>query len=340
MVSRRTILQNLAATSLLPAFPSPLFAQQSMSLKGVYSAPGLSYAAIYIADALQLWAKNGISAELRQVQGGPLAMVALTNKEAQFAGVASTDPIVAIDKGIKSLTVGAFTGSLAMQIAARNDWLSKMGLSKSSSLEAKLKALKSARIGASTIGGGPAQYTRYMAKSVGLNPEQDLRILAVGLGAARIAALRTNQVDVIVGSAPDADQVALEGFGELYIDCAHELPIFKEFPYTVATVSTAFAMENPTAISKIMDVFGQANNMFSTNFGQVFDILKPMFPNIPAKALELALERDKDTYPKNCRMTKAMWDNNVQVSLDIKMITKPLDVSEGGFWTNRFIRQT
>src|SRR5688572_31698144 len=36
-------------------------------------------------------------------------------------------------------------------------------------------------------------YTRYLAKSVGLNPDRDLQIVAVGFGAARMAALRTKR---------------------------------------------------------------------------------------------------------------------------------------------------
>ena len=46
----------------------------------------LSFAAIFLADRAGLWAKNGLETEVKQVQGGPLAMVALTNREAQFCG--------------------------------------------------------------------------------------------------------------------------------------------------------------------------------------------------------------------------------------------------------------
>ena len=56
-------------------------------------------------------------------------MVALTNREANFGGVASTDPVVGWSKGIKTLAIGAFTGSLAMQFTARKDWLSRVGVS-------------------------------------------------------------------------------------------------------------------------------------------------------------------------------------------------------------------
>src|SRR5204862_2141868 len=113
-----------------------------ISIKGVYSTPGLSFAAIFLADRTGLWAKYGLEAGVKQVQGGPLAMVALTNREAQFAGVASTDPVIGWDKGVKTLTISAFTGSLDMQITARNDWMSRIGMSPKSPLEEKLKAFK------------------------------------------------------------------------------------------------------------------------------------------------------------------------------------------------------
>lgn len=339
MIERREFIKNAGAAG----FASALLigrsaAQQSLPVaKGVYAAPGLSFSALFLASRAGLWAKNGVNAELKQAQGGPLTMVALTNKEAMFGGVASTDPVVGWDKGIKTVAIGAFTGSLAMQFTARKDWMEKKGVSPKSPLQDKLKALKDARIGASTIGGGPAQYTRYLARTVGLDPERDMKILAVGFGAARMAALRTNQVDLTCGDAPEADQVELEGFGELFLNCPNEVPIFKEFPYTVVLVTPETADSQPDLVRRVGHALGQANDMFSTNFGQVVDILKQQFANVPAKAMERALERDRDAYPKGCRMTEKMWENNIKVALDTKMITKALPTQEGQLWTNKFL---
>ena len=308
-----------------------------VSIKGVYSSPGLSFAAIFLADRAGLWAKNGLETEVKQVQGGPLAMVALTNREAQFAGVASTDPVVGWDKGIKTIAISAFTGSLDMQITAHKDWMSRVGISPKSPLEDKLKAFKGARVGASTIAGGPAQYTRYLARTVGIDPERDMQIVAVGFGAARMAALRTKQVDVTVGSAPESDQVELEGFGSLFLDCTNEVPLFREFPYTVAVVTPQLVNDQPDVVRRIAQTLGQANDMFHTRFGEAVDILKQMSPNIPGKAIESALERAKDSYPRGGRMTAKMWENNVKVAVDLKMISKPLPTAEGEMWTNKFL---
>jgi NitT/TauT family transport system substrate-binding protein len=343
MIERRRLLKGIGFTIGVAGVSSPAILGRAVaqsariSIKGVYSSPGLSFAAIFLADRTGLWARNGLEAEVKQVQGGPLAMVALTNREAQFAGVASTDPVIGWDKGIKTLAISAFTGSLDMQVTARNDWMSRVGTSPKSPLEEKLKAFKGARIGASTIAGGPAQYTRYLARTVGIDPERDMRIVAVGFGPARMAALRTNQVDLTVGSAPESDQVEIEGFGSLYVDCTHEVPLFREFPYTVAVVTPQFAKDQPDVVRRIAQTLGQANDLFHTNFGEVVDILKKLSPNIPAKAIESALERARNSYPRGGRMTTAMWENNIKVAVDLKMISAPLPAQEGELWTNRFL---
>jgi len=341
MIGRRSIVQGLGA-AIGAAAPLAFVAARAQprgvaNVRGVYAAPGLSFSAIFLADRMGLWAKHGVGAELKQVQGGPLSMAALTNREANFAGVASTDPILGWERGIKTLAIGAFTGSLAMQFTARNDWMARRGVSPQSLLADKLRAFKGARVGASTIGGGPAQYTRYLARSNGVDPERDMKILAVGFGAARMAALRTNQVDVTVGDAPEADQIEMEGFGTLFLNCAREVPIFREFPYTVALVTPAFANEQPEVVGGIARALGEANDMFRTKFGEVVDVLKRQFASVPAKAIERALERDQDSYPDGCRMTRKMWENNIAVSLEAKMIASPLPAQEGEMWTNRFI---
>ena len=105
MIVRRKFLGGLGLTLgsagvAMPAIIRSAVAQAAMSpIKGVYSAPGLSFAGIDIAGGMGLWAKHGLMADVKRVQGGPLAMVALTNNEAQFAGVASTDPIIGWGKG-------------------------------------------------------------------------------------------------------------------------------------------------------------------------------------------------------------------------------------------------
>jgi ABC-type nitrate/sulfonate/bicarbonate transport system substrate-binding protein len=344
MPKRRDLIQTLGAGLVVAAGatlqrPWPAMAQTKPGLlpgRGVCSAPGLSYSAIYIAKKHDLWSKNGVDYNLKLVQGGPLAMTALNTGEADFACVASNDPLIAWDKGIKTLVVGAFTTAVAMQMAARGDWMSKVGLTATSSVNDKIKALKSARIGASTIGGGPAQYVRYLATINGMD-ERELKLLAVGFGAARVAALRENQVDVIVGSAPDADEVALLGFGEFYLSFAADIPAFKDMPYTVLAVTPEFARKQPAAVRGIAYTIGQANDFIHSNFNDSLDILKAEFSKVDGRAIERSMQRDRATYPRGGLMTNSMWANAIKMVKSMRTVKSTPAADEGEFWTNKFL---
>ncbi|MEA2980853.1 MAG: sulfonate transport system substrate-binding protein [Alphaproteobacteria bacterium] len=336
-MKRRTVLKGIVASSLAPLTARRSRAQASKTVvRGVYASPGITYAPIFLATHLGLWAKNGLEAELKQLPGGPLAVVALTNGEADFAGVASTDPVLGAIKNLRQLSVMTCTGVLAMQYAARKEWLAKHGVSLASPLKDKLQAFKGARVGAGTIAGGPSQYTRYLIQNAGLDPN-DLKFLAVGLGATRMAALRTDQVDIIVGSAPDCDQIELEGYGELFLNCGQDVPEFAEFPFTPVVVTPRFAEEKPDVVRRIAQTLGQGNDMFAERFGDVVDLMKKQYPGVPPRALERALERDKASFPRGGRMTKRMWDNNVRVSVEAKLIPSAPSTEEGGMWTNKFL---
>jgi len=343
MIVRRSFLRGagLAATAFsLSSFSTrSAFGQTDTrtTARIAYSAPGLSYAGIFLATEAGIWGKNGVNLDFRQVQGGPLTMVALTNKEADFGGIAAIDAVIGWEKGIKTLTVAAFTGSLTLQFIARNDWMSRVGVSPTSSLSDKLNAFKGARIGASTIGGGPAQYTRHLVRSVGIDPERDMKILAVGFAASRMAALRANQVDVVAGDLPESDQVELEGFGKLFLNCAKEVPIFREFPYTVLLTTSEFADRYPDVVRRVAQSVGQANDLFHTNVGQAMDIVRKQFPAVDPRALESALRRDKDNFPRGARMSHEMWRNNVKIAQDLKLITTNVPADEGVLWTNKFL---
>jgi NitT/TauT family transport system substrate-binding protein len=343
MMQRRTFLKGVGTTTALGLSMATVLRRdaraqtsETITVRGAYAAPGLSFAGIFLANRAGLWEKNRLHVDLKQLQGGPLAIAALTNHEVDFIGVASTDPIITWDKGIKTLAVGAFTGALVAQFTARKDWMEKVGISPSSPVQDKIRAFKGARIGASTIGGGPAQYTRYLARNIGLDPDSDMKILAVGFGPSRMAALRTNQVDITIGDSPEADQIEIEGFGQLFINCA-ELPLFGEFPYTLLAVAPDFAEKQPEAVRRIVHTIGQANNLFHTDIGSAIDMLKKENASIDPKAIAKALERDKNAYPPDARMTQAMWDNNVKVAVSTKMINSHPSADEGVMWTNKFV---
>ena len=77
MIERRKFIQGVGSAGLSSALFIGKAGAQSSALpvvNGVYAAPGPSFSAIFLAEKLGLWAKNGITTQLKQTQGGPLSM--------------------------------------------------------------------------------------------------------------------------------------------------------------------------------------------------------------------------------------------------------------------------
>jgi ABC-type nitrate/sulfonate/bicarbonate transport system substrate-binding protein len=291
---------------------------------------------MFLAGRKKLWQANGLDPTLKQTEGGSLAMVTLNTGDSEFVCVASTDAMIAWERGVKMLVVADFYKSLTIQLTASRDWLKKTGLKPTSSIEDKVHALKGARIGSSSLGGGPPQYTKFLGGLYGLDPEKDIRIFSVGQGPTRIAALREGRVDMVVGGAPEADQISLDGYGELFISFP-EVPIFKDFPFTVVAVKQEMVDKNPDRVRAIARTIAQANDFIRNNFDQAVAEMQAQFPRINPQAIKLAMARDRDAIPAGARMTESMWANGYKCAAAMKSIKATPPVAEGAFWTNKFL---
>ena len=342
-IQRRSFLQAgaglLGAHLCLPAVrraaaePAP---SKPVPINGAYSAPGLAYAALYVANGKKLWAEQGLQPNLRHVQGGALALVTLTNGDSDFVCVAASDAILAWGRGLKVQVVAAFYHTLPLQLTARRQWLEKVGLSKEASIEQKVRALKGVQIGTASVGGGPAQYTRFLGGLYGLDPERDIRITPVGQGPARIAALREERVNLVVGNPPEADQMELAGFGELYINFA-DIAFFKEFPFTVVVIKEEFAVKEPDRVRRLALAIGRANDILRNDIQGSVALLQEQFPNIDPEAIRRAMTRDRNAVAPSGRMTELMWANGYKSASAMKTIKHLPPLKEGPFWTNKFL---
>ena len=304
-----------------------LLKAHSRRIPGAYSAPGLAYAGLFIANRKKLWAEQGLDPVLKQVQGGALAMVTLNSGDSDFVGVASTDAMISWDRGLRLKVVAAFYGSLTIQLTARREWLEKSTVSPTSKIDDKVRALKGVRIGSSSLGGGPPQYLRFLASQYGLQ-ESDIVITSVGQGPARIAALREGRVDMVLGGAPEADQIALDGYGNLFINFS-EIPIFKTFPFTVVTVKEELADKNPDRVRRVARTIGKANDFIRNNFDEAVKELQAQFPRINPEAIRRAMARDIDAIPAGGRMTEEMWINAAKCAEGMKAV-KTTSAGQGG----------
>jgi NitT/TauT family transport system substrate-binding protein len=123
-----------------------------------------------------------------------------------------------------------------------------------------LKDLKGKTLGISSFGATPDLAARMMLKQVGIDPEKEIKILALGSDAARLTALKQRVVDLIVISPPADTQMEKQGYKIM----ARAYELFS-FPYLGLGTHTKKIKERPDEIRRMIKATIRANRFIRDN---------------------------------------------------------------------------
>src|SRR5512132_2256744 len=123
-----------------------------------------------------------------------------------------------------------------------------------------LKELKGKTLGISSFGATPDVGARMMLKQAGVDPEKDIKVLALGSDAARLTALKQRVVDVVVISPPADAQMEKQGYKIL----ARAYELFN-FPYLGLGTHMRKIKEKPEEIRATIRATIRANRYIRDN---------------------------------------------------------------------------
>jgi len=123
-----------------------------------------------------------------------------------------------------------------------------------------LKDLRGKTLGISSFGATPDVAARMMIKQAGIDPEKDIKVLALGSDAARLTALKQRIVDVVVISPPADTQMEKQGFKIL----ARAYELFS-FPYLGLGTHLKKIKERPDEIRRVLKATIRANRFIRDN---------------------------------------------------------------------------
>src|SRR5947208_12942089 len=131
-----------------------------------------------------------------------------------------------------------------------------------------LKELKGKTLGVSSYGATPDVGARMMLKQIGLDPEKEIKVLALGSDAARMMALKQRVVDLIVISPPADSQMEKQGYRIL----ARAYELFN-FPYLGLGTQLRKIKEKPEEIRATIRATIRANRFIRDNREEAVRIL-------------------------------------------------------------------
>src|SRR6185437_4678554 len=270
----------------------PAFALDRLRIAA--SNPNMPNLTVATAQAKGFFKEENIDAEIIRMNPN-VAITALASGDIDYCQLFGAVVAGAI-AGLPVRIVAGFLDNWPMTLIAQPELKS-------------LKDLKGKTLGISSFGATPDLGARMMIKQACIDPDREIKILALGSDAARLTALKQRVVDVVVISPPADAQMEKQGYKIL----ARAYELFS-FPYLGLGTHTRKIKEKPDEIRRVIKATIRANRSIREHrdeavhtliaWGKVekefayasYDALRNLFNNdgsVPEDGLKLVIEQTR-----------------------------------------------
>ena len=251
---------------------------------------------VYVAQSKGFFTDEKLDLDITSTGGGGPDIRALIAGDVEFSFTTGDNVILAQQEGKRLLMVMSGLNKVFINWAMHKEAAKAKGISESTPLTDKIKALKGLTVGVTNPGALTAHLAAFVIRKAGYNPQQDVQIIPIGAGPTWLAALENRKVDVALTAPPVPETAISRGFAIMLINNAKgEDPSIPEFLMENLITRPDTVAKDPDLIRKMVRALTRANQWALKNTPeQVADALKP---SMSATAPDLLLAGVKSVLP-------------------------------------------
>ncbi len=270
---------------------------------------------VFLAQNKNYFAEEKLEVEVNSTNGGGPDIRALIAGDVDFSFTTGDNVILAHQEGKKLTMVMSGLNKLFINWAMHKDAAKSKGITESTPLAEKIKALKGMTIGVTNAGALTSHLASFVVRKAGLNPQSDVNVVPVGSGPTWLAALENRKVDVALTAPPTPDMAISRGFAMLFINNAKgEDPSISEFLMENLIVRPETATKDADTVRRMVRALTRANQWaLKSTPEQVAEALKPSMTTIAADLLLSGVKAVLPTLSSDGRTS----EKSVQITQDI-----------------------
>lgn len=204
-----------------------------------------SFLTVVVADKRGFFKEQGLEVEVIRM-AAPISITALANGDTDYTMIFAS-VIRGAMRGMPIKVTASFLDGSTHVLIARPEFKS-------------VKDLRGKTLGVSTVGATSDVAARMMIRHFGVDPDKEIKVVALGSDRARFAALKEGIVDVAVISPPaDAEGKKI---GMNVLARAYEL---FNFPFVGLGVNVKKLKERPDEVKKMLKALIRANRYIREN---------------------------------------------------------------------------
>lgn len=254
LISRRNVVFGAAAGAILSR--TSAFAAADLIPVTIAESQGHGWALFYAADALKLWEKNGLKAEISRHTAGRLAMEAVMSSRANFCTATDSPFVLGTLRGHRMIAVADFTRSWDLVVTVRTD----RGIKDPKDLKGKTIATQ---FGTS----GHYYLSRYLAAH-GLSLA-DIKMMNVG-GTDMVNAIVRGDIDGFAWNVRSG-QVAQKQIPDLIKMLSNEGVTSSWSNHRLVLTNTDTVEKNPEAVRRMLRSLFDAETAMEKERTQIVD---------------------------------------------------------------------
>ena len=285
----------LIFAAALPAQEKP----RGENVRVAIATHSLAFLVPFVAKDRGLYAKHGSDVELIQMRPN-IAMAALLGGDIHYAeligsvirSAARGLPVRAISTGIKA---PFFT--LIAQTKYKN-----------------IKELKGATIGLTSIGGTNHVSTRITLRQLGVDPDKDVKYLAIGDEKLVYDAFKFGRIDAVALAPPFSLQLKREGYPTLASTANHVVIPFSGLGTTIARIKS-----NRPQVKRLLKAEIEALRFIHANAAGTTEVIRKRF-NMDEKLARESYDAVVNAFSRDGRVPLDGVDVLLQIEKDAKQI--------------------
>ena len=268
---------------------------------------------VYLAQAKGFFTEEGLNVDVTSTGGGGPDIRALIAGEVDFSFTTGDNVILAYQEGKPLMMVSSGLNRVFINWAMHKEAAKSKGITESSPLQEKLKALKGLIVGVTNPAALTSHLAHFVIRKAGYVPQQDVQVIPIGAGPTWLAAVENRKVDAALTAPPVPETAIRRGHAIMFINNAKgEDPSISEFLMENLVARPETLKKDPDLVRRMVRALVKANKWaVSSTPEQVAEALRPTFAKTDAedhlvgvKSVLSALSPDGRTTEKSVQSTQ------------------------------------
>ncbi len=267
----------------------------------------ITWAAAYVAVCEGYFEDHGLDVELTvSPQGTTAAIAGLVSGDALSAMTGAPASVSPIREGAPVQMLFNASIGYGVQVVGSNDVLAKKNVTEQSTLEERVHALRGETVAILNPGDSIDQLLRFVLPKFGMDPDKDIRMLALSNYSNMFAAMKTDKIGVLAGSPPNGNQAESQDLGKILFT-GNEFEEIANYPYLVGSANTREIAQNPDRVKALVAGIDDAMKLLRDDPAAAKPCMQKEFADLDAKTFDAAYDYAVQSIPDSPLITPEVF---------------------------------